>query len=211
MDQALTRRSSGIPACHARRAPTAADVQKRLTSRQLRHHGAARIVAHPAPGGDLVDRAQASRTNPRLGMHDTDLDARAFDLVAFPDRLVTACPCRSSARLDMPEPVQRPLQDIARRDRVDHLCATFSCRIRLQQCFFRRNGAETLVPERDRDARRTPAVLREVPGESAGGLRTRALAAVHVARQAQDRGPQDRRFARCQNRSERVLRELGPA
>jgi hypothetical protein len=71
----------------------------------------------------------------------------------------------------MPEPVQRSLQDIACRDRVDHLCATFSCRIRLQQCLFRRNRAEPFVPE----------VMRS-PAKSGCRARFRAKARVDCAR-----------------------------
>ena len=75
-----------------------------------------------------IERQTAS-TQAAFWMHDTDLDAGAFDFCPFPDfvthRLVFLC-CAQYA-----QPIQNALQDIARSDMIDHFCATFAGRIRL--------------------------------------------------------------------------------
>src|SRR5690606_2420720 len=82
----------------------------------------------------------------------------------------------------MPDPVERTLKDISGGDMVDHLGATLSGRIRLQERAFGRDGRKTLIPEGDGKLRQPL----EVAGEGAGGLAARALRPVHVARQAED-------------------------
>ena len=86
--------------------------------------------------------------------------------------LRSRCPSRSS----------EALQDIARRHVVDDLGATLARGVGLEQRAFGGDGGQALVPEGD-GQRGQP---REVAREGAGRLRARPLAAVHVARQAED-------------------------
>jgi hypothetical protein len=65
------------------RAMNALALHARLARGQHRHDGAPLLLAHGSPAGDLIERAGAADTEPRIGVDHTDVYARRFQGVSF--------------------------------------------------------------------------------------------------------------------------------
>src|ERR1700722_1675205 len=97
------------------------------------------------------------------------LPAQRFAIVAF---ISPRKPGEGDLRHDLPQPVQRALQDVNRGVLVDHRLALGAAGIGGDELALDRRGGEALVPERDGKF----GEPRHVAGEGAGRLRPRALA-----------------------------------
>src|ERR1700754_2001708 len=62
-------------------------VESRAPVRQLAHDGGALFLAHPAPEGDLLQRAAAADAGVAVGVHDADLHARRLHADFFFDEI----------------------------------------------------------------------------------------------------------------------------